>query len=402
MSNQEILEKSNTNSPPPIVFVALTCSIASLIVGLAIGLSGLAQNNGFVLSNGIASKIDVHPDIMVFGVIGGLLITEKLAIMENFKIFGKIRISRLIIPFLFIGVFLTSIGISVNILYTREFGLFLVGFAFLLFLYFTGSKRNHGISAIKQVFSASIFAMVLSPISNFNHVITGNTEFSYLVLLFPVIYVLAERMELGFVRGMKQSEIRTVALFSWISVVLAFVSVEVETSVLSPILMSISILFLLMLVLGTIVYDPSFRKLRRKTRLQSYIQKGVVISYIWLFIGIGLYILQILKGHGFLDPAAHSIAIGFIGTFIVAHSPIIFPTVFKKEANVERLTLLPIIVITVANIMRVFGDIAIPFLPFAEFISYASGFVIIIAIFAFVYNLRRIIPPHGAREMQRL
>lgn len=402
MTDHHTLEKPKANSLSPMVLVTLACSVGSLILGLTIGLAALAENNGFVLSISWASRINVHPDIMVFGVIGGLLIAEKIEIMENFRIFGKIRISRLVVPFLFVGVFLTSIGILQNVLYIRGSGLFLTGFAFVLFLYFMGSKRSHGIPAIKQVFSAAILAMVLSPISNLNHIITGNTEFSYLVLLFPVIYVLAERMELGFVRGMKRNDIQTLAAFAWVSVIFAFASVEVEPGIMSPILMTVSLVFLFSLVVGTIVYDPSFRKLRRNSRLQSYVKKGVIISYIWLFIGIGLYLLQDFLGHGYLDPAAHSIALGFIGTFIVAHSPIIFPTVLKKEANVERVSTLPIIVITIANAMRVLGDLAIPFVPYANTISYASGYVIIIAILAFAYNLKRIIPANKARQLQSL
>ena len=71
-----------SHSPPAIVFAGLACSVASLAIGLIIGLSALAGNNGFTLNQGMASDIAFHPDLMVFGVIGGLLVTEKLELME--------------------------------------------------------------------------------------------------------------------------------------------------------------------------------------------------------------------------------------------------------------------------------------------------------------------------------
>ena len=385
-----------SHSPPAIVFAGLACSVASLAIGLIIGLSALAGNNGFTLNQGMASDIAFHPDLMVFGVIGGLLVTEKLELMEKFTIAGKLRISRLTVLFLFSGVFIASLGILAGYGPARIAGLVLVVLTSLLFMYYMTSSRNPGMADIKKVFGAAVLALALSAAANISHFITDSTELSYLALLFPVIYVMAERMELGFVRGMKVSQIRIQAVFAWLSVILAFLSVELEFGLLPSILMGASIAFILALVLVSLAYDPTFRKLRNRSRLQSFMQKGILISYAWLFLGLALFILQIGRGHGFLDPAAHSIALGFIGTFIVAHSPIIFPLTLKKKAVQENVTLLPIVVITVATIMRIFGDLTVSILPFSNAISYASGYVIIIAILSFAYNLKRIMPASTA------
>lgn len=385
------------HSPPAIVFAGIACSALSLVIGLIIGLSGLAENNGFILNQGIATDIALHPDLMVFGVIGGLLVTEKLDLMEKFRIAGKLRISRVTVLSLFSGVFLASFGIFADSSPSRDIGLSLVIVASLLFLYYMTSHRNPGMPGIKKVFGAAVFALALTAAANLNHFITDSTELSYLALLFPVLYVMAERMELGFVRGMKSSQIRIQAAFAWLSVILAFLSVELEIGMLPSILMLGSIAFLIALVLVSLAYDPTFRKLRNKGRLQSFMQKGIVISYLWLFLGVALFILQIIRGHGFLDPAAHSIALGFIGTFIVAHSPIIFPLTLKKKAVQENVTLLPIIVITAANIMRIFGDLTVSVFPMSNAISYASGYVIILAILSFAYNLKRIMPAPNPR-----
>ena len=80
--------------PPLIVYIGIFCSALSLFLGFLIGISALAINNGYNISTSIASGILFHPDLMVFGVVGGLLITEKLELMEKFQLFKGIPISR--------------------------------------------------------------------------------------------------------------------------------------------------------------------------------------------------------------------------------------------------------------------------------------------------------------------
>lgn len=333
-----------------------------------------------------------HPDLMVFGAIGGFLLTEKLELMEKFKIGRKFRISRLTLLMLFSGVYIATFGMFISNPAARYLGLVLVIAASLLFFHYMTSRRNPGLAGIKNVFGAAVFALTLSAVANLNHFITDSTEFSYLVLLFPVVYIIAERMELGFVRGMKLSMIRVLGILSWISVIIAFSSAELGSGFVARVLTGASIAILLSVILTSMAYDPTFRKLRKKSRLQSFMQKGIVISFIWLFLGIALFMLQLIQGHGLLDPAAHSIALGFIGTFIVSHSPIIFPLTLKKKANQDNVTYLPLIVITIANIMRIAGDLTISFSLYSSILSYASGYVIILAILAFAYNLKRIMP----------
>ncbi len=333
---------------------------------------------------------------MVFGAIGGLLITEKLELMEKFKLFGKFRISRLTVLFLFSGVFLAAFGMSIGNPDSRYLGLLLVFTASVLFFYYMTSGKNPGMAQTKDVFGAAVFALALSALANVNRFITDSTELSYLVLLFPVIYIMAERIELGFVSGMKPSLIRLMAILSWFSVTTAFGSAELNTGMIARILMGVSIAPVLSMIVCTMIYDPTFRKLRKKSKLQSFMQKGIIISFIWLFLGLALFLLQIMLGHGFLDPAAHSIALGFIGTFIVSHSPIIFPLTLKKRANPENVTFLPMVVITIANSMRILGDLTISVSSYSSMVSYASGYMIIVAILSFAYNLKRIMPSHSS------
>ncbi len=353
-------------------------------------MSALALNNGFQANYSLASGILFHPDLMIFGVIGGLLITEKLELMEKFPIVGGIPISRPTVIFLFTGVFTSSLGILAGNSILRYAGLLLVIGGSILFLLYMTSRRNPGDLWIKMIFGAAIASMALAAVGNLTFFIFDNVEATYLALLFPIIYILAERMELGFVRGMKKRILAMQTFIAWSAVILAFTAVTVPTNFSKQAAMYISIGLVISLILISMYFDPAFRKLRRRGKFQRFMRSGVITSFFWLMLGLALFVLQMATGHGYLDAATHAIALGFIGTFIVAHSPIIFPLTLKKKANQENVTFIPLIVLTMANVARVFGDLGTHYSSYGFAISYISGYLILIAIIAFIYNLKRI------------
>lgn len=376
--------------PPRIVYIGILLSALSLAAGFVTGIAALAVNNGYPSIIPLANGITFHPDLMVFGAVGGLLISEKLELMEKFPLIRNIPISRPIVAFLFGGVFILSLGILSSYAIARYAGLLLVVAASLLFLLFMSSNVNHGDKRIKLVFAAAIASMSLAAIGNMNSLLYSNVKLTFLALLFPILYILAERMELGFVRGMGARIMALQAYIAWFAVGMAFVSVEVPDKFISRFAMVISIILVAILTGISIKFDPAFRKIKRNGRFQHFMRAGIQISFFWLLLGLILFMLQAIIGHGYLDPATHSIALGFIGTFIVAHSPVIFPLTFKKKAIQENVTFLPLIMITIANVSRVFGDLAIPYTSLGETFSYVSGYLLLIAILLFVYNIKKI------------
>lgn len=393
MSNQ----RGNTNrnaqnmhKPPFIVYIGLFGSIISLFFGILIGVSALAAYNGFPNSSALSSDIFFHPDIMVFGVLGGFLITEKLASMEGFLIFNRFRISRPTVFSLYSGVALVSLGILYGNIYARYIGLFLVMIASILFFHYLTSSRSHGKKEIRLVSGAATAALFLAAISNLNVFIPDSVQATYLILLFPLIYILAERFELGFIRGMKNSIIFLEAILAWLVVLFGFISTQIPLARPYNSLMYLSISLLFVMIILSIRYDPAFHRTGMKGRFDIYMRAGIVTSYFWLIVGVILFTLRAYGITGILDPATHAIALGFVGTFIVSHSPIIFPLVLGKKADQSKVIFLPLILITVANAMRVFGDLGTLVYQQLNLISYLSGYVLLIAIIAFVVNLRNI------------
>ena len=93
----------------PLVSFSLAVTVTMLIIGFALGASKLAQQHGFTIDTALAGYIHVHPVIMVFGVVGGLLISEKLEMMGKFKILGRVPISYPIVASMISGVTILSI-----------------------------------------------------------------------------------------------------------------------------------------------------------------------------------------------------------------------------------------------------------------------------------------------------
>ena len=370
-------------------------SALSLVTGILIGLSALPLSSGYNANPSLAYDALFHPDIMIFGVLGGLLITEKLESMEKFMVLKLFRISRPTIFFLFSGIAVVSIGYLYANLFLVDTGLILVMFAALLFLYFLTSKRGHSLISIRWIFGASAASIAFSAFANTTSPIWMNVQLTYLALLFPIIYIMAERVELGFVRGMNRRTIALQAALSWSIVISGFVAAEYPHYPFRNFAMGSSILLLLFMILSTVNFDPSFRKSQRKGKFQVYMRTGVAVAYFWLFLGLALFTIQLTTSEDILDAATHSIALGFIGTFIVAHSPIIFPMTLKRNAVQDNVTFLPLVVITIATAMRIFGDLGSGMNAIWNIVSYLSGYVLIIAILAFVYNLKRITVPSG-------
>ena len=376
-----------------IVYIGLFLSALSLVIGILIGFSALASSSGYGANPSLADDIMFHPDIMIFGVVGGLLVTEKLESMEKFKLLNRFRISRLIVIFLFSGTAIASAGYSMTNSALIDTGLAFVIISSILFLHFLTSKMGHSIAGIRWMFGASAVAITFTAFANMSSTIWMNIRLTYLALLFPVIYIVAERVELGFIRGMDKKIIALQASLSWIIVITAFASVEYPQPVKGSIIMGSSIVILLFMIFNALRFDPSFHRSPRQGKFQVYLRIGVIIAYFWLFLGLGLFALQLTTSEDMLDAATHSIAIGFIGTFIVTHSPIIFPMTLRKNAAQDRVTFSPILIITLATVMRVYGDLGVGSNYVLNLISYLSGYVLVIAILAFIFNLKRVILP---------
>jgi hypothetical protein len=124
--------------------------------------------------------------------------------------------------------------------------------------------------------------------------------------------------------------------------------------------------------------------------LQKYVSFHVRLAYIWMILGIILAIIYVSALNYFVlyDSFIHSLTVGFIGTMLLAHAPIIFPTVLKKKTLIVP-SFSPLTLLTLGNVIRVGGDIILIITNsnLVRFIVGFSGWLILISFLLFAKEI---------------
>ena len=374
----------------PLVSFSLAVTVTMLIIGFALGASKLAQQHGFTIDTALAGYIHVHPVIMVFGVVGGLLISEKLEMMGKFKILGRVPISYPIVASMISGVTILSMTYYTIFQALRFIGSALIATAGLLFMWFMISRRNPGSADIKFIMGISLLALALGAISVSFKSATSSPSVALLMLSFPVIYIFGERIELGLMRGIKHSYMLSMKISAVLIPSLLFISSILQNEIEIRLLFDLALVPMFLFVSVVSVFDPVLRIRHPRGKLQKFMGAGILSSYIWIWIGLILYIIQANVSHGYMDAATHAIALGFIGSFIIAHSPVIFPLILKIRADTSKVTFSPIVALNLAVVLRVGGDLSAMVWKYGNFLSYLSIYILILAILLFLLNIIRI------------
>jgi len=373
-----------------LVMFLLVFSVSVLAFGFTIGASKLSAQHGFHSNTDLSTLIVIHPVLMVFGVIGGLLMAEKLELMLNFKIYKRLNMAFLIVPFTVGGITLYSLGLSLPLHYMAYAGASLMALTGLLFMWFIVSRRTPGKSDAKVIMGSALLALALSALSEAGGKATESPDIALLLLTFPIIYVLGERIELGEMKGIKRIWISFLKVSSIAVPVLLFLGTMISIEWAESLFFNASVLLLALMALLSGFNDPSMRGSSTRNVLQSFMKFGIRSSYAWLFLGLALYLIQYNISRGFMDVATHSIALGFIGAFIISHSPIIFPLILKIKADTERVTKLPLYTLDVAVALRVGGDIMARLIGVGNVLVYSSIWILLLAILLFAVNIAKI------------
>ncbi|MEM3676474.1 MAG: NnrS family protein [Thermoplasmataceae archaeon] len=372
------------------VVLFLLAVASTLVAGLLIGISKLSAQNGFYLDSNLAAQIGLHPFLMVYGAIGGLLLAEKLEMMNSFKVARSLSISMLIIPSFIGGIAIFSVGFITSIAFLKFTGAVLVTISALLFMWFMVSRKIGGNNDAKFIMGAALLAFALSPVEETLHSATESPGVALLMLSFPIIYVLGERIELGQMRGIPGIWIGLMKILSVLGPVSLFIGNLVYRGIVENMLIDAGLASLSGMALISLYHDPAIRISKVNRKLQSYMRLGIRSSYAWLILGIILYALQVNVSRGFMDAATHSIALGFLGSFIISHSPVIFPLILKIRVDTEKVTKLPLYAMNASVLLRVVGDIARRVAYGYGVISFVSEWVLIIAIVLFLANIIKI------------
>ncbi len=134
--------------------------------------------------------------------------------------------------------------------------------------------------------------------------------------------------------------------------------------------------------------DQMVRMSERDRVRYLYFSPAVRIAFCWLLLGLVLLIPASWEvwGSGTLglkDAAIHSIAVGFIGTTIMAYGAILLPPLISGKVPYRGLTLAPVYIVTLGNVLRVGGSLltslGISFWP-----TWLSGVLILVGMAYFL------------------
>lgn len=375
-----------------IPFMAI--SMLFMMLALLVGIFRLMSQNMFGPLI-LAPLYGLHPLLMVFGFITGIIMTERIAGVELLPSSKDSRLSVSMIPFLFAGVVTESFGYGFDSVPIRYVGasLLVIGdmlFLLLLWSFYRTSREKLAVSFM--VVSAAVL-LASSALSGLE-LPAGNVGFVMLLLLFPIIFILGERVELtSLASGRRPERLRPMlAVVSVIGLLLG-AGATIPSDV---IWFNLDFISFLLLAATFIVFLGEERGSIVRTGkniaapLQRYVRLHVSAAYVWGLVGsIFGAIYAFSPAFQLYDVFIHSLAIGFIGLMFLAHGPVILPVVIRRSFRQEALSNAPLVLLTLAISLRILGNIAL--LAFQSLllnlVVSLSGWIVLIAVVAFFVEI---------------
>ncbi len=336
---------------PQLLVVPL--AVALLLLGTVVGMLRLMFLNG-ITSQAIAASLQGHHgEMMVFGFLATLIVTERYLGSLDLPMPRPVHA----MPFLVGGGALLKLvgwlaggSQALDVAGTFLLGLGVLGYLVLLYHLASGrdasAYRFLGIGAV-LLLAAALLMLRYRP--------TGNLGLTLLLLGFPVMTILGERLELSRIVAPKNP-----ARSGWMLALATLAWLPLLVYVVGPRKGYLIVASVVLLAPVAVSLGWGDRRLMStsKQRLGNYVARHLPLAYAWLFLGLVLSALFALRtgySEPLFDAASHSIAVGFVGTMILAHGPVIAPAILRRRLNANRLSYIPLGLLTLGNGMRVVG-----------------------------------------------
>ncbi len=357
-------------------FIALPLAIVYLLLALVVGVIKLLTINGILTSPPLQVLFPHHGELMVFGFLATLIPAERYIGSRSMKISELIHS----MPFLMsLGALLKLFSWFNGIALLNEVGTFAIAAGALLYIYLLASLSK--LSTEKTSFrlmGAGALALLLALVVSYFFTPVGNLPLVLLMLAFPALTILGERVELS---KFTMRRIGTEALVAGLLAVLGILlSIWMGKSLLLP----ASSLLLLALA----AYIVRSEKFIFEGGIKGYLSWHLAAAYAWAFLGFALVAIAYFaeKPQTYFDPAVHAIAIGFVLGMIYAHAPVVAPAILGRRFVEAELSLIPLALLTLANAMRILGALA----KTGPVVGY-SGLVVVLSLLALAGMLMRAI-----------
>ena len=375
----------------------MAAALAFMFLAVFVGIFRLMGMNFF--ATGILSGLyGLHSVIMVFGFLAIIVMTERISGVQLIPEAQKLKAPALMVPSVAFGVVAETLGYASQILILKFLGAaLLVGgcLAFIVTLRFL--RRSSEAKLSFDFMTLSVVSLLLAAIISAFTLPVDDMGFIMLLLVFPVLFILGERIELTRIVLSPKSyaKFKCVLVIAAASITLFAVgSIGGFGEMANLTFLMGSLLLLVVFVSVLIVEGQSLRLLLKSPRpLQHYVSRHVRIAYGWALIGMVMAAGYAVSGFelDLYDPFIHSLTLGFIGTMMLAHGPVILPGVLNRKFNEQKLTMLPLAVLTLSVVLRSGGDLImlVSYSAVVRWIVGLSGWLVLGAALLFLSSIVR-------------
>lgn len=367
--------------------IVVPVALLMMLFALVGGVMRLMANQGMVGSTPLSFSFPFHGEIMVFGFLAVLITTERYIGSLTFKLSPVIHLMPYLVA---LGAVLKVVGMVAPVEPLNVVGSVLLAMGVVIYMYLIGALSR--LSARPLPFRFMLLAALLLLIGIFLSIPrspVGNMTF--FLLGFPILTILGERVELS--RFLSSTVYRWSEWGLWAAAVAFLLLLREDERLMAigwALLMGIAVLPLLGSELALVKAGE-----RAPERFYRYLGRHLWLAYSWFFLGLILVIAWALSGGSpaMYDAATHSLAVGFVGTMILAHAPAMAPALLNLTIAQEKVNLLPLELLTVGNLLRVVGDVLRTLGLPLEVVVGISGLFILAALIAFVWMMAKALRP---------
>ncbi len=369
----------------------LIIGIILLVVGILLGyvrlLNIFAGRTGIPILNQFTN---LHSSMLIIGFITIVIIYERVAGLQIMSSQEGLTRAKQALYSTIIGYILYILGSVLrnsSLLYISSGILFIGGLLFITYLTIIGKnidRNSYYLSLTSLIAYLSIIYFLTTKIKNY-------TAYSLLLLSYPLIFILAERIELSKFIPHPRKDILNITPILSIMVIITLIPLNTIAYTKA---VSISALFILITTLLMYYFENINIKRLLKTNkpLMKYQAIHLATAYITSIFGATAYIIftTIYTQLPILDIAIHLIALGFIGNMLLGHGPAVLTTIEGKTIDEARVNIYPYILLNTSIFIRAIADIAkLINNPIYKQLYELSGLLIIILIPVFIIMVRR-------------
>ena len=364
--------------------------------GLLTGIFRLMSLN-FIATDTLSGLYGLHSIAMVFGFLAAMIMTERVAGAALIPGAKDLRAHKIMVPSILLGVIAEVLGYMLGTQTVRYVGAILLVAGCLSFLVSLRFLRRNTESKLPFDFMmlSVVALLVAASLSAFSLPI-ANLGFIMLLISFPILFILGERVELTRLVATAATKTMSRVAFSFAAVSVALFtigSVQLLPTEANLIFLLGSLLLFAVFLSVLIAENRNIRQLLKSPRpIQQYVAIHVGMAYMWGLIGMALATAYSLSKYqlNLYDSFIHALTVGFVGTMMLAHGPMILPGIMGRRSRDEKLTFVPLSILTLAVILRIVGELLQLFSDssFLRSVVALSGWLVLGTVLLFLVLMR--------------